>query len=99
MRRRAVRIAAAILAALLLAAAGAVLAGWLYDRSRDDVIAQGVVAAGVDIGGLHAAAARERLRAELLPPLERPIRLDYGARSFRIGAADAAVQVDLDAMV
>ena len=44
---------AALLVGLLLAGAGAVYG---YDRSRADVIADGVRVGGIDVGGLTAAA-------------------------------------------
>lgn len=99
MKRRLLQIAAGLLGLVVLAGAGAAVAGWLYDRSHESTIAEGVRVAGVDVGGLQRALARELLRQRLLPRLERPVRLDYGARRFRVGPDDAALQVDLDGMV
>jgi hypothetical protein len=44
---------------------GLTVAAYAYDSSRDDLVAQGVKVAGVDIGGLHKAAAKRKLAAEL----------------------------------
>ena len=46
-------IAAALLVVLAVAAYG-------YDTSRDDLIAEGVTVAGVEVGGMRADAAAER---------------------------------------
>ena len=60
---------AVLLVGLLLAGAGAVYG---YDRSRADVIADGVRVGGIDVGGLTAAEARLKLRRAVLDPLTAP---------------------------
>jgi lipoprotein-anchoring transpeptidase ErfK/SrfK len=86
----------ATLAILLL---GAVGAGYAYDAARGDLVAQGVSAGGVPIGGLRANQARAALERELAAPLERPFRVRVGRRSFSISAERAAVRTDVEAMV
>ena len=54
---------------LLVAAAGGVYA---YDSAHEHKIAKGISVGGVDVGGLEEAAARERLRAAVLEPLNQP---------------------------
>jgi lipoprotein-anchoring transpeptidase ErfK/SrfK len=83
------------LAALALLVGGA----YAYDSSRDDLIADGVKVAGVDIGGMREAAARERLRSELAGRLERPVRVKVAGRRFRLTAQRARLVADIDAMV
>ena len=84
------------LAVALLVAAGGVVA---YDRSRADRIAEGVRIGGVDVGGLRANAARSTVRRELLVPLEQPLVVRAGNRSFRLTARQARVRADIDASV
>ena len=99
MRRRLV-IAAGILLALLgvaLSAGGAY--AYFWDSDRVDLIAPGVVVAGVDVGGLDTAQAQARLRDRVVGALERPVRLTYGARSFVVGPQQAGLRVDLDRML
>ena len=73
-------IAAALLVVLAVAAYG-------YDTSRDDLIAEGVTVAGVDVGGMRADAAAERkLRALLGPALERPVRVAVAGQRFKLTA-------------
>jgi L,D-transpeptidase catalytic domain/Putative peptidoglycan binding domain len=99
MRKRLV-IAAGILLALFgvaLSAGGAY--AYFWDSSRVDVIAPGVVVAGVDVGGLDTAQAEARVRERVVGALERPVRLTYGAYSFTVGPNQAGLRVDLDRML
>jgi lipoprotein-anchoring transpeptidase ErfK/SrfK len=85
-------IAAALLVVLAVAAYG-------YDTSRDDLISDGVTVAGVDVGGMRADAAAERLRALLGPALERPVRVAAAGRRFKLTARRSHVAADVDGMV
>jgi len=80
----------------LLAAGGGVFA---YDSSRDDVIAEGVRISGVDVGGLRAGQARERLQRALLEPLSRPVVARYKGRRYRLTSKQAGVGVNIDRSV
>jgi hypothetical protein len=60
----------AALVVLLLAAGGGVYA---YDSGRETRIAKGISIDSVDVGGLEASAARDRLRAQRLEPRNRPV--------------------------
>ena len=86
----------AILIALLLAGAGGVYA---YDRGQDGRIAEGVQVNGVDVGGLSTVAAREKLRAALLEPLDRAVTARYEGRRFKLTPRQAAIGVDIDGSV
>jgi lipoprotein-anchoring transpeptidase ErfK/SrfK len=72
---------------------------YAYDSSRDDLIADGVRIAGVDVGGLRAHAARVRLRKELVGRLDRPVRVVAAGRRFRLTPDTASLAVDVGAMV
>ena len=95
MRTRSFVIVAALVV-LLLAAAGGVYA---YDSSTRSRIAEGVTVGGIDVGGLEAPAARERLRAAVLEPLSRPVVARYKGRRFTLTPAQARVGVDVDGSV
>ena len=53
---------------------------YLYDHSRRDVIANGVRIDGVDVGGLHEAAALTKVQNELVAQLNRPVTRALRAR-------------------
>ena len=87
-----------VAAFVLLLVAGAVGA-YAYDSSREDVIADGVTVAGLDVGGLRVSAARGLVRRELADSLERPVVVRHGKRRFKLSAAKARVRADVGGMV
>ena len=91
MRTRSAVLLAALLVALLAGAAGL----YAYDRGNAGSIAKGVRVAGVPVGGLTPAQARRRVRAALLAPLRRPVRVRYRARRFQLTPRQAAIGVDV----
>ena len=91
-----------IAAALSLITVGATATGaYAWDASRDDLIAPGVSAGKVDVGGLRAADARALLQARLAAPLERPLRVRTagGGPRFSLSAERARLEIDVEAMV
>jgi lipoprotein-anchoring transpeptidase ErfK/SrfK len=74
------------------------VAVYAYDSS-DDEIAEGITAAGIDIGGLTAEEAREKLRSELSYDLERPLKVKYKGQRFTLRPEDANIQTNVDEMV
>jgi lipoprotein-anchoring transpeptidase ErfK/SrfK len=94
-RRRVLYVAGAAATVLVLLAA----AIYLYDRSRRDVIAKGVRIDGIAVGGLHKAAARTKIEGELMGRLNSPVTVRSGARSWKLTAREAHVQVDAAKMV
>ncbi len=72
---------------------------YFWDRGRADVIAPGVLVAGIDVGGLHAAQARTLLAERLVRPLNRPVRVVHGGRSFLVWPDVAGLRVDVADMV
>jgi len=88
----------AIALALMLLLGGAV-AVYAYDAARDDLIADGVSVAGVDIGGMRAGQARAVLEQDLAEPLGRPLEVEVGKRSFTLTAEQAQIRIDVETMV
>ena len=86
----------AILLVSLLAGAGGVYA---YDQGKDGRIAEGVKVNGVDVGGLNGDAARQKLRAALLEPLDRPVTVRHDGRRFELTPEQAEIGVDIDGSV
>jgi len=81
---------------LLVAGAGAVYA---YDQSRSDRIAKGVRVDGIELDGLTPKQARARLDRLIMEPLERPIVVHHDRKTWELGAREARIAVDLDAIV
>ena len=88
-----------LVAVLLLVLIGGSVAAFAYDSSRDDLIAEGVTIAGVDVGGMTTGEARRVVRRELQEPLERPISVFRGKTRFTLSAEDAGVKADVGGMV
>jgi lipoprotein-anchoring transpeptidase ErfK/SrfK len=94
-RRRLLYIAGAVAALVVLLVA----AIYLYDRSRRDVIANGVRIDGIAVGGLHSAAARTKIERQLNGRLNSPVTVRSGPRSWALTAREAHVKVDAAGMV
>ena len=62
--------------------------------AQDQVIAPGVKAGGVDLGGQTIESAATNLDLALRPQLERPVDVVVGAESFRLDALAAKVKFD-----
>jgi lipoprotein-anchoring transpeptidase ErfK/SrfK len=86
----------AILVVLLVAGS---VAGFAYDSTRDDRVAEGVTIGGVPVGGLSAAEARAKVRAQVAARIERPIAVTHGEARFTLSAEDAGVHADVGGMV
>ena len=57
---------------------------YYFDSTRTDVIAVGVQIAGIDVGGLHAAEARQLVETRLAQRLREPVHVVYGMRRFTV---------------
>jgi lipoprotein-anchoring transpeptidase ErfK/SrfK len=85
----------ALVALLLLGAA----AGYAYDSSAKDKIADGVTVGGVDVGGMDEAEAKRAVRRQLLGPLRHSLRVGYDGESWELPGKSLKVRADLDAAV
>jgi lipoprotein-anchoring transpeptidase ErfK/SrfK len=72
---------------------------YAYDQSRTDLIAPGVTVGGINVGGLHAPAARTRLRREVDAARSRLITVRYGRTAFKLSGAHANVRANVAAAV
>jgi len=94
MRQRSFILVAATVAFLIVI----VVAAYAYDSSRDELIADGVTVAGVDVGGMSVADARRKLRRELSQPLERPVKVGFAKRRFVLTPRQARLHADIRGM-
>jgi len=94
-RRRLLYVAGAVAALVVLLVA----AIYLYDRSRRDVISNGVRIDGIAVGGLHSAAARTKIERQLNGRLNSPVTVRSGPRSWTLTAREAHVKVNSARMV
>ena len=95
MRQRSFIALSVLLAFLILGAVGV----YAYDSTRDDQIAKGVSAGGVDLSGMKPAAARTALEEQLAAPLRRPVVVTHAGKRYKLSAESAGLRVDTAAMV
>jgi len=93
---RKTQIALAVLVALLFLV---VSAGYAYDSSQKDEIADGVTIAGVDVSGMDEDEAKRAVAAQLLQPLRHSIRVGYDGESWELPGEKLKVRADLDEAV
>jgi lipoprotein-anchoring transpeptidase ErfK/SrfK len=96
MRRRVFTIGLAAILLVLAAGAGGLYA---YDSSRSDVIARGITAGGVDVGGLSKARARDVLERSLGPKLRQGVFLRWHEKTWRLRATDIDARLGVDRMI
>ncbi|MEA2384420.1 MAG: hypothetical protein QOH72_4391 [Solirubrobacteraceae bacterium] len=80
-------------------AAGVAGATYAYDNARADKIGTGVRVGGVSLQGLTAAQAHAKLDRLILQPLSRPIVVHHDRSTWRLGAREAHLAVDVNAIV
>jgi lipoprotein-anchoring transpeptidase ErfK/SrfK len=95
MRHRSFILLAALLMLLIFGSVGV----YAVDAAQEDKIAEGVTVAGVDVGGMKTEDARRAVAEQVEEPLQRPLKVRYGGRSFKLTAKQAGVEADVDAMV
>ena len=95
MRHRSAIAVAVVLLVLVGGAAGV----YTYDSGREDTIAQGISAGGVDLGGMRAAQAEVALEEAVGRPLRRPVKVRYRGRTFKLTPRRAKLETDVDGMV
>lgn len=95
MHQRSVLVLTGVLAILLVACGGVLVA----DASTPTKIPPGVTIGGVDVGGLTPAKAKRKAETALLDQLERPVRVTHGGRRWTLTPKTAKIRVDLDAAV
>lgn len=97
MNLRRVAIVTAIVAGVLVVLATAAVAG--LRLVHDGEILPGTEIAGVDVGGLSPADAREALAPTVADRESAPVTLTFREEEFTLTPTDVDLQVDLDATV
>jgi lipoprotein-anchoring transpeptidase ErfK/SrfK len=90
---RKVGLAIVALAALAAAGTGSLYA---YDASRSDLIAEGVTAAGVPLGGMTPREARAVLERRVVARFETPLKLRWRGATFVSPAESLGVTVNAE---
>jgi lipoprotein-anchoring transpeptidase ErfK/SrfK len=88
------RVGLAVLALSTVAAAGTGSL-YAYDASRSDVIADGITAAGVSLGGMTPDEAGAVLERRVVPRLEKPLKLRWRGSTFVSSAESLGLTVDV----
>jgi lipoprotein-anchoring transpeptidase ErfK/SrfK len=95
MKQRSFIALASVVAFLILGTVGV----YAYDKARDDTVADGIKAGGVDIGGMSSAKARATLARELTPRVNQPLWVSWRGQRYRLSPRQAGAEVDVDGMV
>jgi lipoprotein-anchoring transpeptidase ErfK/SrfK len=90
-RRAWIALAAGGVALVLLVAVG-----YAYDSSQKDKIADGVTIAGVDVGGMDEAEAKQAVQRQLLAPLRHSIGVGYSGHAWELPGRTLHVHANLD---
>jgi len=90
------QIALSIVALIVVLGAAAAYA---YDSSRKDKIADGVVIAGVDVGGLDEAEAAAKVRRQLLRPLRHSLRVSFDGERWTLPGSKLKIRAEVDEAV
>ena len=96
MKKRVLIIGSCVVVLALAAGAGGLYA---YDSSRSNVIAKGITAGGVNVGGLSASAARDVLERSLSPKVGKPVIVEWKTRRWTLSAQQAGVHMNVNRMV
>ena len=95
MRQRSFIVLAIAIVVLVVGAVGV----YAYDKSKEDVIAKGVTAGGIDLSGMHPDEARQTLRRELGRPLRKAVIVKYAGKRYKLSARRAHVRINTEEMV
>jgi lipoprotein-anchoring transpeptidase ErfK/SrfK len=88
-----------LLVLLVLLAGGTAAAAWRYDAAREDRLAEGIVLADVDVGGMRVPEARAALEERVAAALAEPLSVRYRHGQFVFLPSDAHVSTNLDALL
>ncbi|MEZ5078429.1 MAG: L,D-transpeptidase/peptidoglycan binding protein [Solirubrobacterales bacterium] len=90
------RIAAIVGIAVIVAG---VAGAYAYDSSQKGKIADGVVIAGVDVGGLDEDEAAALVRHRLLRPLKESITVSFAGETWTLPGEQLKIRADVDSAV
>ena len=86
----------AVVAVLVVLVGGGWAAAYAFAGDR---LPNGTAVAGVDVGGLHPDAARQRLADRLGGSLDEPVQVQAGGKTARLMPSEAGLSLDVSATV
>lgn len=75
------------------------LSAFAYDKTQSDRVAKGVTIGGIDVSGLSADDAKQKLKEELAETYQRPIVVSYEGKTRTLKPDKSEVHVDVEGMV
>lgn len=88
-----------VIAVTFAALALGAVAAYGYDQSRKHLIADGVQANGIALGGLDRSQAERLLLRKVVDPRRKPLTVRVGDRKYVLSAEDLKVRADVGATV
>jgi len=75
------------------------VAAYAIDRVNSDKIAEGIQIGGIDVGGMSADQARNRVHARLVKPLDKPVTATYNGTKYVLNPDKLQIRADIDGMI
>ena len=75
------------------------VAAYAIDRVNSDKIADGIQIGGIDVGGMSAGQARNRVHARLVKPLDKPVTATYNGTKYVLNPDKLQIRADIDGMI
>ena len=75
------------------------VAAYAIDRVNSDKIADGIQIGGIDVGGMSADQARNRVHARLVKPLDKPVTATYNGTKYVLNPDKLQIRADIDGMI
>jgi hypothetical protein len=75
------------------------VAAYAIDRANSDKIANGIQIGGIDVGGMSADQARNRVHARLVKPLDKPVTVTYNGTNYVLNPDKLQIRADIDGMI
>ncbi|MBK5111448.1 MAG: L,D-transpeptidase/peptidoglycan binding protein [Thermoleophilia bacterium] len=85
--------------ALVFLLVGGAVAGYAYDRSQENTIAEGVTVSGVDVSGMNRAEATEAVTDHVLAPQRKPVEATFEDQTYQLPANELKVHADVDGSI
>jgi lipoprotein-anchoring transpeptidase ErfK/SrfK len=75
------------------------VSAYAIDRANSDKIADGIRIGGIDVGGMSADQARNRVHARLVKPLDKPVTVIHDGTKYVLSPEKLQLRADVDGMV
>ena len=88
-----------LIVAIVALLIGGAVAGYAYDNSKKDTIAEGVTVSGIDVGGMSRAEATGVVTNRVLSPQRKPVEVKFEDQTYRLPAKDLKIHADVDGSI